>query len=170
MRSISVTNHDAPPALVGSHFPRSSHSTRMPWLDDDRRRGGWVNAIGGTHGSLISPAHAPGPGSAHRLAFLDAGGRAMAGRGLSVKPRLPRRSSCCSSWHSRWYQRFNVNPPVAVGHSWVLVPPAGCVVGCSLWAAVNGRFCLANAIVKWCSRTFPAWRNFVLLFPVRAGS
>lgn len=116
MRSISVTTMTRrlrPGWLVALSAAVIAASTWMPWLTTTVGGGGWVNAIGGTHGSLELP-HGFGPGQLIVLlssTLLVVG--AMAGRGLSVKL-----SSIAALVVSLlivaltvWYYKLNVNPP-----------------------------------------------------------
>ncbi|AGQ34405.1 Membrane protein [Mycobacterium tuberculosis variant bovis] len=143
MRSISVTTMTRrlrPGWLVALSAAVIAASTWMPWLTTTVGGGGWVNAIGGTHGSLELP-HGFGPGQLIVLlssTLLVVG--AMAGRGLSVKL-----SSIAALVVSLlivaltvWYYKLNVNPPVSAEYGLYFGAAGGvCAVGCSLWAAVS---------------------------------
>ncbi|OSC39442.1 hypothetical protein [Mycobacterium decipiens] len=118
-------------------------SAWMPWLTTTVGGGGWVNAIGGTHGSLELP-HGFGAGQLIVLlssTLLVAG--AMVGSGLSV--RLSSISALIVSLLivalTVWYYKLNVNPPVSAEYGlYIGAAGAVCAVGCSLWAAFAAAF------------------------------
>lgn len=171
MRSISVTTMTRrlrPGWLVALSAAVIAASTWMPWLTTTVGGGGWVNAIGGTHGSLELP-HGFGPGQLIVLlssTLLVVG--AMAGRGLSVKL-----SSIAALVVSLlivaltvWYYKLNVNPPVSAEYGLYFGAAGGvCAVGCSLWLRCRPLRLGVVAIVKWCGRTFQPGGTRV--FPVR---
>jgi hypothetical protein len=116
-----------------------SGSAWMPWLTTTQNGGGWANAIGGKHGSVVLP-HGFGAGQLIVLlssALLVAG--AMVGRGLSVKPASVAALviSLLIVVLTVWYYKLNVNPPVSAEYGlYVGVAAAGCASACSVAAAI----------------------------------
>jgi hypothetical protein len=121
-------------------------SAWMPWLTTTAQGGGWANAIGGKHGSLILP---PGFGAGQLIVLLAStllviG--AMVGRGLSVMFASVAALvvSLLIAVLTVWYYKLNVNPGVAADYGFYVgaVSAAG-AVACSLWAvgsaALSGR-------------------------------
>jgi hypothetical protein len=118
-------------------------SAWMPWLTTTAQGGGWANAIGGKHGSLILP---PGFGAGELIVLLSSTllvVGAMVGRGLSVMF-----ASVAALVVSLllvalilWYFKLNVNPPLSAEYGlYVGAVSAVCAVGCSLWAVGAAAF------------------------------
>jgi hypothetical protein len=113
-----------------------SASAWMPWLTTTVGGGGWANAIGGTHGSLILPR---GFGAGQLIELLSSTllvAGAVAGRGLSLKFASIAAltiSLLLVALTALYYQR-NVNPPVSAEYGlYVGAVGAVCAVACSLW-------------------------------------
>ena len=113
-----------------------SASAWMPWLTTTVGGGGWANAIGGTHGSLILPR---GFGAGQLIVLLSSTllvAGAVAGRGLSLKFASIAAltiSLLLVALTVLYYQR-NVNPPVSAEYGlYVGAVGAVCAVACSLW-------------------------------------
>jgi len=121
-------------------------SAWMPWLTTSDNGGGWANAIGGKHGSLILPA---GFGAGQLIVLLASMllvSGAMVGRGLSVKAGSVAALviSLLVVALTVWYYKLNVNPPFSAEYGlYVGAVSAACAVVCSLWAvaaaALGGR-------------------------------
>jgi hypothetical protein len=121
-------------------------SAWMPWLTTSANGGGWANAIGGRHGSLILP---PGFGAGQLIVLLSSTllvVGAMVGRGLSV--RFASVAAVIVSLLivalTVWYYKLNVNPPLSAEYGlYVGAVSAVGAVACSLWAvgaaALGGR-------------------------------
>lgn len=115
-------------------------STWLPWLTTKDQGGGWVNAIGGAHGSLI-PQHGFGPGQLIVLlasALIVAG--AMVGRGLSLRGASIAALiiSLLIVGLTVLYYRSNVDPPAVSAEYGLYVGAVSTAlaVACSLWAVV----------------------------------
>lgn len=116
-----------------------SVSTWMPWLTTSVGGGGWANAIGGSHGSLVLPR---GFGAGQLIVLLSSAllvAGAVAGRGLSL--RLASIAALLISLLivalTVLYYKRNVNPPVAAEYGlYVGAVGAVCAVVCSLWTLV----------------------------------
>ncbi|OBJ48637.1 hypothetical protein [Mycobacterium sp. 1423905.2] len=112
-------------------------STWLPWLTTQVNGGGWANAIGGTHGSLVLPR---GFGAGQLIVLLSSSlivAGAMVGRGLSVKLSSVAALvvSLLIGALTVWYYRVNVKPPVLAEYGlYVGAASAGCALVCSLWA------------------------------------
>jgi hypothetical protein len=123
-----------------------SVSVWMPWLTTAVNGGGWANAVGGTHGSLVLP---PGFGAGQLIVLLSSTllvAGAMAARGLSGK--LASIAALVISLLivalTVWYYKLNVNPPLSAEYGlYVGAVGAVCAVACSLSsvivAVVSGR-------------------------------
>jgi len=121
-------------------------SAWMPWLTTTVGGGGWANAIGGKHGSLILP---PGFGAGQLIVLLSSTllvVGAMVGRGLSVlfASIAALVISLLIVGLTVWYYKLNVGPQVSAEYGlYVGAVSAVCAVGCSLWAlgsaALSGR-------------------------------
>jgi hypothetical protein len=121
-------------------------STWMPWLTTSDDGGGWANAIGGKHGSVVLPT---GFGAGQLIVLLSptllvAG--ALVGRGLSA--RLGSVAALLISLLvvglTVWYYQLNVKPPFTAEYGlYVGGVSAICAVVCSSWtvvaAALGGR-------------------------------
>jgi hypothetical protein len=111
-------------------------SAWMPWLTTRDDGGGWANAIGGTHGSLVLP-RGFGPGQLIVLlssSLVVAG--AIAGRGLSL--RIASVAALVISLLivalTVWYYKLNVSPSVSAEYGLYLgAVGAGCAAVCSFW-------------------------------------
>ncbi len=138
-----VTRRPRPGWLVALFAAIVSASAWMPWLTTRVGGGGWANAIGGSHGSLILPS---GFGAGQLIVLLSsmllvAG--AMVGRGLSVKL-----SSIAALIVSLLivaltvlYYKRNVNPPVSAEYGlYVGATSAALAVACALWAVASAAF------------------------------
>jgi len=116
-----------------------SASAWMPWLATTENGGGWANAIGGKHGSVILP-HGFGAGQLIVLlssALMVAG--AMVGRGLSVK--LASIAALLISLLivvlTVWYYELNVSPLVSAEYGlYVGAVAAVCAAACSVVAVI----------------------------------
>lgn len=118
-------------------------STWLPWLTTKVNGGGWANAIGGSHGSLVLPR---GFGAGQLIVLLSATllvAGAMVGRGLSVRPASVAAlvvSLLIAALTVLYYQR-NVNALVSAEYGlYVGAAGAALAVICAVWAlAVSGR-------------------------------
>lgn len=112
-------------------------SAWMPWLTTTAQGGGWANAIGGKHGSLILP---PGFGAGQLIVLLSSAllvVGAMVGRGLSVLIASVAALvvSLLIAALTVWYYKLNVNPGVSADYGlYVGAVSAVGAVACSLWA------------------------------------
>jgi hypothetical protein len=114
-----------------------SASAWMPWLTTTVNGGGWANAIGGSHGSLMLPS---GFGAGQLIVLLSSAllvAGALVGRGLSL--RLASIAALTVSLLivalTALYYKRNVNPPVSAEYGlYVGAVGAVCAVACSLWA------------------------------------
>jgi len=142
-----MTRRLHPGWLVALFAAILSGSTWMPWLGTGENGGGWANAIGGVHGSIVL-AHGFGAGQLVVLlssAMLVAG--AMVGRGLSLRVASIAAliiSLLLVALVVLYYQR-NVSPHVSAEYGlYVGAVSALCAVLCSAWAVVSaltaGRF------------------------------
>jgi len=116
-----------------------SASTWMPWLTTTVNGGGWANAIGGRHGSLILP---PGFGAGQLIVLLSSTllvVGAMVGRGLTVKPAsiVALIISLLIVVLTVWYYKLNVKPPVSAEYGLYVGAVGGvCAAACSVVAVV----------------------------------
>jgi hypothetical protein len=118
-------------------------SAWMPWLATTAQGGGWANAIGGKHGSLILP---PGFGAGQLIVLLSSTllvVGAMVGRGLSVMFASVAALvvSLLIAVLTVWYYKLNVNPGVSADYGlYVGAVSAAGAVACSLWAVGAAAF------------------------------
>jgi hypothetical protein len=121
-------------------------SAWMPWLTTSDDGGGWANAIGGKHGSVILPT---GFGAGQLIVLLSSTllvAGAMVGRGLSA--RLGSVAALVISLLvvglTVWYYKLNIKPPFVAEYGLYFGGvSAALAVVCSVWAvaaaALGGR-------------------------------
>lgn len=108
----------------------------LPWLTTGADGGGRANAMGGTNGNLVLPAHF---GAGQLIALLASTlivAGAMAARGLSARAASTAALvvSLILVALTLWYYRINVHPPVSAGYGFYIgVAVAAAAVGFSVW-------------------------------------